>query len=1372
MRDMLLNKKNRRSLEIGKIENHIALLRRGFQSQNPFPFVVEMQLLEETESTLGFTPDPLPVDTDQLVPYWSHRAAHLLLDFLMHYRLGGIETCKVYEKISRDLANCGYRFTGVECRNYHLLLRRLYKERKKTRRNGEPYKTFPYTEKMAKLISTRSRPKIAAYGKAYWNEENLLTMLNTVKEYRLLCHDSAELERVLSSDELWNEVASRQNASHKLHPSKCLQHFSLLCQQYKSVLTYNFQISKEVAGRSMGFQDIIENILMPFTCHDADFDIRDEWWASEGGGDWNRRETLDLLFTVREFWPGHPDVDWEMVRMMMDSSGYQRSAECCQNRFQKLYKSYQVASEHNKKCAIRTRRRPPFYFKLNTLFDCSEINEAVVTGSLGRQMIEVDEAEVLGVLVKGLKEIKGKNCHSIPRLPLLLALSNYLNNHFECTPEAFPPHQIWRLLVQLHHTHEDAVQNNKQLPDEINLGDLWQNHSVPLKAYSLLAVPLPKWHSACAWRVEELQLLTDSVISWEIVPRNLLLVARTMPKLASTELKLNGFKKTPLQCQNQWRYVVTAFKHGGYKQLAEQINLIYLLMPCMLNPNLFYYYTVNNPNWKKKRKQHIQSSLIKTSVEAERTEEHMLSYVQVNVPQLLDPKKCHDKISTDEKLERKEEEVVSASSVEAAKTKTKQTKTPLSQSVCEEHSPRESPQNMTKDNQNVGVPKIPEASMKETKNKNALWNMLSYFRINVPQLLDPKKHHDKTSTDEKRETKEEEVVSASSVEAAKIKTTQAETPLSQSVCEEHLPRESPQNMIKDNQNVGVPKIPEVGMMETKNKSAAGNMLSYVQVNVPQPLDPKKHHDKTSSDEKRELKEEVVSASSVEAAKTKTTLTKTPLSQSVCDEHSPKESQQMVKDNQNVGVPKIPEVGMMETKNKSATGNILSDVQVNAPQLLDPKKHHDKISTDEKREMKEEGVVSTVVSASSVGATKTTRTETPLSQSVCEEHSPRESPHKMIKDNQNVGVPKILEASMMETKNKSTTGNIFSDVQVNVPQLLAPKNCHDEISTDEKREMKEQEVVSPSSVEAVKTTWTETPLSQSVCEEHSPRDSPQKMIKDNQNVGVPKVPELSMMETKNKSVKISTDEKRETKEEEVSSASSVSIKKKPNDLEFVRISATVSSLNKKPLKFKEVKKRPADEVQDMPTLSTTVMITSQSTPSEKSTYILQCDSQEDKVQVMILNVSKSKKATLIECSTVQGVIPPRIIRLYYPPNCKLPAGLTHMYIPRILVHSDTVNSIKKMKVSHSNDKYPIIKFEKNSSSSSFTPSHHSRINTESEDNECEETGLDNFENESNIPSVGNNGLDGESRRGEVIKLLEECKQEKIRLPNTLQESHQQ
>nr|XP_053628559.1 uncharacterized protein LOC128685941 [Cherax quadricarinatus] len=454
------------------------------------------------------------------------------------------------------------------------------------------------------------------------------------------------------------------------------------------------------------------------------------------------------------------------------------------------------------------------------------------------------------------------------------------------------------------------------------------------------------------WRVEELQLLTETIITWELQPHKLLSVGKTMPNLASSVLKINGFKRTPLQCQDQWHYIVAAFRHGGYKQLAEQINLIYLLMPSTLNPNLFYLYPSVKISKRHKPQQHSRSKFIKKSVEA-------------------------------------------------AKTKMTQTKTPLSQSLCEELSPRE----------------------------------------------------------------------------------------------------SPQKMINGNQNVDVPKVPEACMMDTKNTSATGNILSYVQVNVPQPLVPKKRH-----------------------------------------------------------------------------------------------------------------------------------------------------------------------------------------------------------------------------------------------------------------------------------VKISTDEKRELEEEEVVSASSVNIKKEPNDLELVRTSATISSLNKKLLKCKEVKKRPADEVQDMPTSSTKVMISSQSTPLKKATYILQCESQEDKVQVMILNVSKSKKATLIECSTVQGVIPPRIIRLYYPPNCKLPSGLTHLYIPRILVHPDVVNSIKKIKVSHSNDKYPIVKFEKNSGSLSFTPSHHSRIKTESEDIEYEEIGLDDFENESSIPSDGNDGLDGESRRGEVIKLLEQysqqCRQEKTRLLNTLQESHQQ
>lgn len=92
-----------------QIEDHIALLRRGYHSPNPFPFVVEMQLLEETEMTLGFTPEPLPVEADQLVPYWSHSAANLLLDFVMHHRQEGVKNSSLFEMISRDLAGCGYR---------------------------------------------------------------------------------------------------------------------------------------------------------------------------------------------------------------------------------------------------------------------------------------------------------------------------------------------------------------------------------------------------------------------------------------------------------------------------------------------------------------------------------------------------------------------------------------------------------------------------------------------------------------------------------------------------------------------------------------------------------------------------------------------------------------------------------------------------------------------------------------------------------------------------------------------------------------------------------------------------------------------------------------------------------------------------------------------------------------------------------------------------------------------------------------------------------------------------------------------------------------------------------------------------------------
>lgn len=92
-----------------QIEEHLAVLRRGYHSQNPFPFVAEMQLLEETESTLGFTQEASPTTNEQLVSYWSHRAAHILLDFVIHHRQEGVKNSVLFEVISKDLADYGYR---------------------------------------------------------------------------------------------------------------------------------------------------------------------------------------------------------------------------------------------------------------------------------------------------------------------------------------------------------------------------------------------------------------------------------------------------------------------------------------------------------------------------------------------------------------------------------------------------------------------------------------------------------------------------------------------------------------------------------------------------------------------------------------------------------------------------------------------------------------------------------------------------------------------------------------------------------------------------------------------------------------------------------------------------------------------------------------------------------------------------------------------------------------------------------------------------------------------------------------------------------------------------------------------------------------
>ncbi|XP_069163528.1 uncharacterized protein [Procambarus clarkii] len=1062
-----LNAQNDRK-QCYEIEDHIALLRRGYHSPNPFPFVVEMQLLEETEMTLGFTPEPLPVEADQLVPYWSHSAANLLLDFVMHHRQEGVKNSSLFEMISRDLAGCGYRYTGEECRLYYSLLRQLYTNRMRTiKRNRELLKPFPYMDKMAEVDSVVSHPKFVEseetrkmilstacsrleaimdgcddarrdfmvnwltnlkmcikrsalihppppvkylarilaetiedssvegeykqfdsilgphldllnsiaerggsslmyqptifknkgkkivtnktvqtkYGTVHWTEANHIIMLNTVKEWRLLCHDSAEFEGVLISEELWKEVASRLSTHYKVDPNKCQERFSQLCREYKSVVSFNARIGLEEATKTVVCKELVESILIPFICHDADFDIRDEWWASEEGGDWSRGETLELLFTVRELWQGQVKIDWDMVSMMMNASGYPRHDECCRNRFQQLYNGYLAASEHNKNCSIRTRRRPPFYFKMKSLFDFSETNHTFDPEPLGGQEIEMDENKVLEVLVRGLSIIKGNFCHSVPRRPLLVALSKYLNDHFCLTTPAFPPHQIWYLMVKLHHIHQDDEYDNTIVPNEINLHDQWQNHSLPMVAYGLLAVPLPGWQSVCDWSVEEVYLLTETAINWELQPRNLQSVGKTMAIVASEVLRSNGFEKTSLRCQDQWQYLVATFKHGGYKQLTEQINLLYLLAPCMLDPQPSYLYPTVRVSKNTEQQQDCQTNKFKLPVQATKPQK-----IQTKVPPQLVNKEQTPKVSS-RKLEINEK--------------------------------------------------------------------------NVAELADCK----------------------------------------------------------------------LNLQETKSKSAPGNVVSYVQINV--------------------------------------------LQQSV------------------------------------------------------PKKRHVQVSTDEIREWEVEEVVS---------------------------------------------------STMIDMKEESN----FVD-------------------------------------------------------------------------------------------------------------------------------STGTSLDKNSPKSTEVEEQVSDRDQDRFTSATEIK-SSNSSPSNKITYILQCDSdsQEDKVKVEIISIKEGKRTKLIECRTVKGIVPSRLLKLYYPANFVIPSGLKHMYIPRILVHPDIVTAKKKMKVSHSRDK-PALPKSKTTFNPSVLQAPYLNIKTESEEIQFGESGFDEPD-DSNIQFDSNDDQSEESKRGGIMKLLEQysqqCREEKTRLLNTLQESHQQ
>lgn len=689
-----------------EIEEHIALMRRGYHSQNPFPFVTEMQLLEETESTFGFVPDSLPITGDQLISYWSHRAAHLLLDLVIHHRQEGVKNSGLFEAISRDLADYGYRYTGEECRVYYSLLRQVYTNRLRTiKRNKEMIKPFPYMDKMAEVDAVVSQPKFVEtpesrqailsaaaskldelkekegevqmhhiahwlmnlkmslkckaaivpppsvkclarilveavedssleanldiccaalrnhlkliagkgvpnvesnnmykskgrnttaksvpqpkYGNVQWTEKNLIAMLKIIKEWKLLCHDSVEVEIMLGSRQpLWREVASSISDHFKLDPVKCYERFTQLCREYKSVVTFNARLGKGEGAKSVVCQELMDYIMSLDVFHDAQLDIRDRWWASDKSRSWGQDETLDLIFTVREMWTGSPRVNWDVVSDMMAGSGYEHSSESCQQRFRYLYKSYLTAVEHNMTCNMRTRRRPPFYYKLRDLFGtCGDVTSTLVTEAveIPNEEIFYEGTQVLPILVTLLRKVRGNHCHSVPRRPLLLLLAQHLNEYFQCTTPLFNSCNVWKLMVHLHQVHYDAAEQNTTVQEDMNLRDLWEKNPKPVVAYGLHAVPLPGWEKACQWKVNELCLLIEAAVDFFVLQQpGLDQKGKTFEAFASELLNVHGCEKTTEQCEEQWQYIVTTFHRGGYLQFKNQLNLIHILIPSLM----------------------------------------------------------------------------------------------------------------------------------------------------------------------------------------------------------------------------------------------------------------------------------------------------------------------------------------------------------------------------------------------------------------------------------------------------------------------------------------------------------------------------------------------------------------------------------------------------------------------------------------------------------------------------------------------------------------------------------------------------------------------------------------------------------------------
>ncbi|XP_042878221.1 uncharacterized protein LOC122257176 isoform X2 [Penaeus japonicus] len=701
-----------------EIEEHITLLRRGHKSSSRFPFQVAMDLLEETETSLCFSPESPSRDSDQLLPYWSHEAARLMLDLVIHYRQEGIKmmTDNLFEVISRNMEEKGYSYTADECREYFFLLQKIYKNRlyNSKKKLTENSKMFPYMDRMNELRMVSNQPGMNRINEKYsavltaaacqltavkecdkesrrraleiallnckmhirdvvhirpppsirelaglllavvkskcdepegetenvkklteilrphldvldlisengaihiyhdyqaealksrdkvferrkmkaigvqWTNDNTRIMLETIKEWLLLCHDNQEMEEVLGcSQPLWEEVAYKLSRRFNKCPQICWQYFIRLRREYMAALTSKGSLKYMPSLKTSHCQELLQDILSFHVSHDGEWDERDARWMQETGG-WGCKESIDLLFTVREFWPGEETVNWKMISLMMHAGGFKRDAKSCYKRFKQLYGDYQKAFKHSQQSSIRDRQRSSFYYKIHSLFGYRDdiplyySDSPCQTGDY-----DIDEEELIEVLLAGMKEIKNLSCHSVPRIPLLQALAQYMDFHCPSAGPSLNIHQIWKYLVQVHHAQMESVQQGVEGPLGMDLDGLWVDNPNPLVAFGVHCIPYPKWEVVSEWSLEELEILVDTIVKWEGTTSDNTQIDESLLEDITQQLQTHGYDKSSDQCREQWQYMIMTYSHGGYQNFKSQINLVYLFQPFIIQSALY-----------------------------------------------------------------------------------------------------------------------------------------------------------------------------------------------------------------------------------------------------------------------------------------------------------------------------------------------------------------------------------------------------------------------------------------------------------------------------------------------------------------------------------------------------------------------------------------------------------------------------------------------------------------------------------------------------------------------------------------------------------------------------------------------------------------